>query len=310
MKFSGRTWVAIAALVSAGGIGLGLYQRARLLAASPAGMLQRLPARNAITLFLDFNALRQSGILKLVSPAKATEEPEYQTFVHATGFDYRHDLDLAAASFSNDGEFFVIKGRFDWNKLGAYAMAQGGTCEGRLCSMPGSTPQRRISFFPVQSNLMALAVSGDSLAAMRLAHTEAAGLAVQPLDPPSDPVWLSIPADSLKTTDRLPPGTRAFATALASADKILLSLGPQGRQLEARLAVTCRTAVDAAALTAQLQRVTALLQEMIARENQRPDPKDLSGVLTAGVFQQAGRRVTGRWPLPLVFLESLAGGAL
>ena len=102
----------------------------------------------------------------------------------------------------------------------------------------------------------------------------------------------------------------AFATALASADKILLSLGPQGQQLEARLAVTCRTAVDAAALTAQLQRVTALLQEMIARENQRPDPKDLSGVLTAGVFQQAGRRVMGRWPLPPVFLESLAGGAL
>ncbi len=297
-------------LVSAGGIGLGLYQRARILAASPTGMLQRLPARNAITLFLDFNALRQSGILKLVSPAKATEEPEYQTFVRATGFDYRRDLDLAAASFSNDGEFFVIKGRFDWNKLGAYATAQGGTCEGRLCGMPGSTPQRRISFFPVQSNLMALAVSGDSLAATRLAPTEAAGLAVQPLDPPPDPVWLSIPADSLKTTDRLPPGTRAFASALASADKILLSLGPQGQQLEARLAVTCRTAVDAAALTAQLQRVTALLQEMIARENQRPDPKDLSGVLTAGVFQQAGRRVMGRWPLPPVFLESLAGGAL
>lgn len=302
--------MAIAVLVSAGGIGLGLYQRARILAASPTGMLQRLPARNAITLFLDFNALRQSGILKLVSPAKATEEPEYQTFVRATGFDYRRDLDLAAASFSNDGEFFVIKGRFDWNKLGAYATAQGGTCEGRLCGMPGSTPQRRISFFPVQSNLMALAVSGDSLAATRLAPTEAAGLAVQPLDPPPDPVWLSIPADSLKTTDRLPPGTRAFASALASADKILLSLGPQGQQLEARLAVTCRTAVDAAALTAQLQRVTALLQEMIARENQRPDPKDLSGVLTAGVFQQAGRRVMGRWPLPPVFLESLAGGAL
>jgi hypothetical protein len=273
-------------------------------------MLQRLPARDAITLFLDFDALRQGGILKLVSPSKAAEEPDYQAFVRATGFDYRHDLDLAAASFSKDGEFFVIKGRFDWKKLDAYAIAQGGTCEGRLCRMPGSTPQRRISFFPVQSNLMALAVSGDSFAAMRLADAQAADLAVQPLDPPGDPVWLSIPADSLKTTDRLPPGTRLFAAALGSADKILLSLGPQGRQLEAKLAVTCRTSADAAALAAQLQRVTALLREMIARENQKPDPKDLSGVLTAGVFQQAGRRVTGRWPLPSVFLESLAGGEL
>jgi hypothetical protein len=310
VKLSGRAWVAIAAVLTAAGVGLGIYQRARIFAASPAGMLQRLPPHNAITLFLDFDALRQGGILKLVSPSKATEEPEYQAFVRATGFDYRHDLDLAAASFSNDGEFFVIKGRFDWKKLGAYAVAQGGACEGRLCRMPGSTPQRRISFFPVQSNLMALAVSGDSIAATRLADTQAAALAVQSLDPPRDPVWLSIPVDSLKTTDRLPPGTRLFATALASADKILLSLGPQGQQLEAKLAVTCRTSADAAALAAQLQRVTALLREMIAHENQKPDPKDLSGVLTAGVFQQAGRRVTGRWPLPPAFLESLAGGAL
>ena len=310
MKLSGRAWLAIAALASAGGIGLGLYERARILAASPAGMLQRLPPRNAITLFLDFDALRQGGILKLLSAAKASEEPDYQAFVRATGFNYRDDLDLAAASFNDDGEFFVIKGRFDWKKLAAYAIAQGGVCERRLCRMPGSAPQRLISFFPIQSNLMALAVSSDSFAATRLADTQAAALTVQPLDPPGDPVWLSIPADSLKTTDRLPPGPRLFATALASADKILLSLGPQGRQLEARLAVTCRTSADAAALAAQLQRVTALLRDMIARENQKPDLKDLSGVLTAGVFQQAGRRVSGRWPLPPAFLESLAGGAL
>jgi hypothetical protein len=28
------------------------------------------------------------------------------------------------------------------------------------------------------------------------------------------------------------------------------------------------------------------------------------------VFEQAGRRVVGRWPLPPAFLESLAGGTL
>jgi hypothetical protein len=176
--------------------------------------------------------------------------------------------------------------------------------------MPGSEPARRISFLPLQSNLMALAVSRDSYAATRLTDAQPA-LAVQPFDPPPrDPVWLSIPADSLRDSNRLPAGTRLFATALISADKILLSLGPQGQQLEARLAVTCRTSEDAAALAGQLQHVTSLLRDMIARENQKPDPKDLSGVLTAGVFQQAGRRVVGRWPLPPAFLESLAGGAL
>ncbi len=308
MKLSGRAWAAIAAIAVVGGaVWLGVYERARIAAASPAGMLQRLPPQDATVLFADFDTLRRGGLMKLLSP-KTPEEPDYRTFVSATGFDYRTDLDLVAASFGNDGEYFVARGRFDWKKLRAYAEAQGGSCQRNLCRMSGSTPERRISFLPLQSNLLALAVSTDSFAASRLA--EATPGIVQPLDPPRDPVWLSIPAESLKTANQLPAGPRFFATALASADKILLSLGPQGGQLEARLAVTCRTSADAAALAAQLQHATALVRNLIAQENQKPDPKDLSGVLTAGVFEQSGRRVIGRWPLPSVFLESLAGGTL
>jgi hypothetical protein len=300
--------VTFALLISGGGIWLALYQRARMVAASPAGMLRRLPAQDAAILFLDFETLRAGGILKLVSQSRAAEEPEYQAFVRATGFDYRNDLDLAAVAFSNDGAFFVVKGSFDWKKMGAYAVAQGGTCEKRLCRMTGSRPERRISFYPLQSNLMALAVSSDGFAAKRLEDPPAN--AIQPFERPGDPVWLSIPAGNLKSSNQLPASTRLFAAALGSADKILLSLGPQGRQFEAKLAVTCRTSEEAAALAAQLQHTTSLLRDMIARENQKPNPKDLSGVLTAGIFEQAGRRVVGRWPLPPVFLESLAGGTL
>lgn len=301
-------WVGIALAIIAGAVWVGLYERARMAAQSPAGMLRRLPAQNAAVLFVDFEALRRGGILKLLSQSKNGEEPDYQGFVRASGFDYRNDLDLAAVSFSNDGAFFVIKGRFDWKKLERYAESQGGSCRSHLCRMPGSTAERKISFSPLQSNLMALAVSSDSSAAVRL--QEASSGAVQPLDLPSDPVWFSIPAENLKGERQLPGGAHVFATALASADKILLSLGPEGPQFEARLAVTCRNSTDAAALAVQLQRATSLLRDSITRENQKPDPKDLSGVLTAGVFQQAGRRVLGRWPLPPVFLESLAGGTL
>jgi len=298
----------IALAVVGGAVGFGLYERARIAAASPAEMLRRLPSQNAAVLFVDFDALRRGGILKLISPSKTGEEPDYQVFVTATGFDYRRDLDLAAVSFTGDGEFFVIKGRFDWKKLESYAQSQGGICAGHLCRMPGSTAERKISFYPLQSNLMALAVSGDSSAVMRL--REPYGGAVQPLEPPLDPVWFSIPAENLKSPNQLPGGTRLFATALASADKILLSLGPQGQEFEARLAVTCRNSNDAAALATQLQRATSLLRDMIVREKHTPDPKDLSGVLTAGVFQQSGRRVLGRWPLPPDFLQSIAGGTL
>ena len=271
-------------------------------------MLRRLPAQDAAILFLDFDTLRGAGILNVISQSKAPEDPDYQAFVRATGFDYRNDLDRAAVAFSNEGSFFVVKGRFDWKKLETYAVAQGGACEKRLCHMPGSTPERKISFCPLQSNLMALAVSSDGFAASRLEYPP--GNAIQPLEPPHDPVWLSIPSGNLKSSNHLPAGTRLFAATLASADKILLSLGPQGRQFEARLAVTCRTSEEASALAGQLQHTTALLRDTIAHENQKPNPKDLSGVLTAGVFEQAGRRVVGRWPLPPVFLESLAGGTL
>ena len=301
-------WVGIALAIVAGAVWVGLYERARMAAQSPAGMLRRLPAQNAAVLFVDFDALRRGGFLKLLSPSKTSEEPDYQGFVRASGFDYRNDLDLAAVSFSNDGSFFVIKGRFDWTKLESYAESQGGSCRSHMCRMPGSTPERRISFSPLQSNLMALAVSSDSSAAVRL--QEASSGAVQPLELPIDPVWFSIPAEHLKGARQLPGGAHVFATALASADKILLSLGPDGSQFEARLTVTCRSSTDAAALAVQLQHATSLLRDTITRENQKPDPKELSGVLTAGVFQQSGRRVLGRWPLPPVFLESLTGGTL
>lgn len=305
MKLSGRAWAAIAVLLLAGGaVWLAVYARSRMAALSPAGMLQRLPPENATVLFVDFVTLRRSGVLKLLA-SRTPEEPDYRTFVRATGFDYQRDLDLAAISFSGDGEYLVVKGRFDWQKLRAYAQAQGGACDARVCRMQGSTPERRISFLSLATNLMALAVSADGSAALRLAEEPARAL---PLDPPRDPVWLSIPAESLKTTAPLPAGASFFTTALASADRILLSLGPEGQQLEARLLVTCRTSADAAALAGQLQHATSLVKEMLARENQKPNASDLSGVLTAGMFEQSGRRVLGRWPLPAAFLGSLAGG--
>jgi len=307
VKLSGRARAAIVLLIIAGGaVWLTVYQRNRMAAVSPAGMLRRLPPENATVLFVDFDTLRRGGVLKLLASSKTTEEPDYQTFVRTTGFDYQKDLDLAAVSLSSDGEFFVVKGRFDWPKLRAYAEAQGGSCEGSLCRMQGSTPARRISFLPLQPSLMALAVSTDASAATRLAESSASS--VQPLDPPRDPVWLSIPAESLKAPGQLPQGAAFFTAALASADRILLSLGAEGDRLEARLLVTCRTSSDAVALAGQLQHATSLVREMMARENQQPNAKDLSGVLTAGVFEQSGRRVLGRWPLPAALLESLAGG--
>src|SRR5438128_844040 len=119
----------------------------------------RLPSDNASILSVDFAALRQGGILDLLSGPVVDEEPEYKSFVAITGFDYRRDLDHAYIAFHPDGVFFLVRGRFDWGRLQSYAREQGGECSAGTCRMPGSIPARRISFFPVKSNLMAMAVS-------------------------------------------------------------------------------------------------------------------------------------------------------
>jgi hypothetical protein len=172
--------------------------------------------------------------------------------------------------------------------------------------MEGSTAERQISYFPLQPNIMALAVSTDGDAASRL-QTRHPGPRLEVL---ADPVWSVIPAAVLKDSAELPAGMRMFARALQGTQKIVLSGAPEGPRLRLQLDATCNTAEDAAALAVQLRAVTALLRELIARERQAPNPRDLSGILTAGVFEQRGRRVIGYWPVERAFLESLAVGAL
>src|SRR5438874_7891716 len=126
--------------------------------------LARLPSENAAVLSIDFAALRRGGVFDLLSGPVVAEEPEYKTFVEKTGFNYRRDLDHAFISFPSGGVYFLVSGRFDWKRLEAYAREQGGGCSSGLCRMPGSQPTRKISFFPLRSNLLAMAVSPDESA--------------------------------------------------------------------------------------------------------------------------------------------------
>ena len=61
----------------------------------------------------------------------------------------------------------------------------------------------------------------------------------------------------------------------------------------------------AAAVTAQLTKVTSLLRDLILHENQKPNPADLSGFLTSGTFRQEGARVFGYWPVTWTLLNNL-----
>jgi len=273
--------------------------------ATTAEWLERLPTQDAVVFYIDFAALRQAGVLEMLAGAKTAEEPEYKVFVMKTGFDSQRDLDAVVACFTPRAKSFVAKGRFDWNSLESYAREQGGTCRNTTCRMSGSTPERKISFFPLRPNLMGLAVSPDDSAATDL---EAATTRRRRLELPDAPVWISIPPALLKSGSDLPESTRMFARSMEDAEDIGIALAPAGSGFEARLNVECRSEQRAAELAGQLDHLTSMLRETIAREKQTPNPRDLSGVLTAGSFHHVGTRVLGLWPLERTFLEGLLSG--
>lgn len=277
-----------------------VWQRARAL--RPASLWKRLPRRDALVVSIDFQALRRAGILQLLEGSKIGQDPEYRSFVEASRFDYTRDLDTALAAFTPSGRFLLLTGRFDWKGLDSYVRSQGGACAGSFCRMVGSAPERRISFFPLQSNLMALAVSQDDSAALRLSAPAAAAP-----ETPDAPIWLSIPASVLKSGDGLPAGAREFAGAMGQAESVTLAFAPEGARLAARLEIRCRTAGDAAGMAAQLTRTTSLLRDAMARENRQPNAADLSGVLAGGSFRMEGARVLGYWPIEKAFVESILG---
>jgi hypothetical protein len=267
--------------------------------------LERLPTEDAVVFYLDLAALRRGGLLQMLAGAKAAEEPEYKVFVMKTGFDYTRDLEAVLACFTPRAKYFMVKGRFDWNGLQSYTRDEGGKCVNMLCRMSGSTPERKISFFPLRPDLMGLAVSSDESAATEL---ETAAARRRTLAVPDAPLWISLPPNWLRNGGSLPEGTRMFARSMQDAEDINLALVPQGNRFEARLEVDCRTGQQAAAVAAELERITALLREMIAREKQTPNPRDLSGVLTSGRFRHAGARAFGAWPIERSFVEGLLAG--
>jgi hypothetical protein len=296
LREAGLALPAVAVLGAA--IWGGLWYRARTI--GPSELLSRLPTTDAVVVSIDFASLRQAGILRQVEDAKVTEEPEYREFARQIDFDYKQDLDAAVLALAPTGKYLLVRGRFNWKRLEAYVESQNGRCDRSFCRMQGSMPDRRISFFPVEADLMALAVSADESAALRLSTP-----ASDPIEVPGEPVWVSIPPSVLQSGEALPAETRSFAQTLARADSVVLSLAPEAARFAAKLNVRCRTPQDAADLAAQLTRLTGLLRQTFSGEHQTPNPADLTGVLAAGRFHSEATRVSGYWPIERAFLNDL-----
>jgi len=293
--------VAAIAAILAGGVTL-VWYRARPL--STGEQLKRLPAADSIILYIDFDQLRRGRLLQLLNAPKGAEDDEYRKFADRIHLDWRRDLQTAMLAFAPSGKYMLVKGQFDWKSLKGYATSSGGDCEGSFCRLTGSTRERRISFFPMRDNLLALAVSTDEMAAKRM-NGAAPG---EDPELPNAPVWIRVPGTVLKSGESLPNGTRMFARTVEQADFVTLMFVPEGERLAAKLDVLCRDDKDAAAMASELTRATGLLRDLIQREHVTPNPADFRGVLTSGTFRGEGRRVVGHWPIERSFVESLLSG--
>ncbi len=298
-----RKRIALASLFAAlllvgGGVWFRIHSRRAFF--DQRVLLSRFPAEDALAISVDLAGLRAAGLLE---GSKTPPEPEYKQFLDGTGFDYRRDLDSVVASFSRSGNFFIARGRFHWAKLRDYAQREGGSCYRDLCRIQGSKPERHISFLPLRDDAIALAVSTNDLAATLLTKTGSPVTAAIP----AAPVWLSVPGAELRRQDALPPQMHLMLSALTSADRLVITLGPAGGGIEAHMDATCRTLEDARILESQLRSTTALFKEALPRDKKVADD-EVAALLTAGSFDQAGLRVTGRWPVRKSLLDALTAG--
>lgn len=305
MRTKLQPWHLVAAvlLTCAGVLAVLSWARGRI--ATPAAMLACLPRTGAVTVYLDVDGLRRSGILDLIAGSKSTEDLEYQSFVEGTGFDYRRDLESLAGAFSGRNSHLVLRGNFDWKRLRAYTVAQGGKCNNSVCRVR-ATNGRFISYYPLRSKIMAISISNDEWGALDISQRTAPDGAPGP----DQPIWLSVSGPALRDVSGLPSGARSFVSPLESADNIVVSVGPAENRLKVNLKVDCPSETSANELLNKLQGATNMLRKLLAREHEKPNPRDLSGILVGGEFHREGTRVIGGWPMPRDFVEAIASGSV
>jgi len=269
-------------------------------------LVQCLPQDRSLHVYMNIGLLRSTGILELLAGSQGAEEADYKKFVEQTGFDYRTDLDAVAAGFRDGDEYFAVQGRFQWDRLAAYANSHQGKCLNSTCSMPANQPGKTISFSLLRNDVLGLAVARDTQASRMVFP----GFWKDPPKIPAAAIWVSAPPYVFAEAKTLPAGLGPFRTQLSQARNTVFTLGPSEdkAKFELRMTVDCAGPDDAGKMAVQFSNVIDLLKKMLERDNLKPTPADLSGVLVAGRFEAQKDQVIGTWPIERKFIESLVSG--
>lgn len=171
-----RAWIAVAAGILLVSIGFWGYARW-----SPKPEVQRnsllssMPTDASVILYANVREFRGSPFAAQLYGwlPRPEMDPEYTQFLQATGFDYERDLNRVAFALISNGHdgttaLALADGRFDVNKIRAYAL-QSGTREWHgareIFFMPGAVRRRSLSFTFLRKDRIAL-TNGPDLAAL------------------------------------------------------------------------------------------------------------------------------------------------
>lgn len=309
MKLKPWQYLTVVILIACGAVVAFYYYRKT--PQTPGQMVASLPRQGASVFYVNVGAIRDSGLLSEVSGPRVTEEQEYKDFLAETNFDYQRNLDRVAGATTGDETYLVLAGRFDWKKLTQYARSHGGQCVQGVCMFPASKANRWVSFLPLRSNLMGLAISDNQRAVYSIAKAGS----VKEMKVSTDPVWITIPHAILAKPHNLPPIAAALARAVTSAEMLTLSLANPAAQTgiagldQAAFVVHMEAHFDsdtkAVDMESQLIRATNLVKTMVETRQAAAGPTDLAGILIRGKFQNGNGLVTGSWPISREFVSSL-----
>jgi hypothetical protein len=168
--------------------------------------------------------------------------------------------------------------------------------------LPGSVPERRISFQPLGHGVMALATGADSMGAAAIRK----GASTPAFEPPPGPIWLSLPASSFHTQADMPQWVSLFLESLRGAQRATLTLEVHVDGFEVALNAPCDSGAKANEIAGRLTAATGVLKGLTESSRPSQDSANVLAVLAGGTFRADQSVVRGSWRLNRAFFDALS----
>ncbi len=254
-------------------------------------IIQLLPESSSLLAYANVSDLRKAPAIEhLAAMALPTHvDADYADFINATGFDYRRDLDQVAITAIGEDRVAIADGRFDQDKIGAYALRSGsiGHRGGRTVYVIKGIPPRHDVFLTFLSkHRIAIATGTDVSSYLQRPH--------QPLDENLRQRLLRVAGSPLFVDWQIPTAERERRTAtslgipaLDSLHSIDLAIRPEGEQILISVEGECANPAQAQQLSATLEFLRSALPAGLTNPSVRARISPENATLMSHLLQTA-----------------------